>query len=149
MDSEKWRYETIKSCQDTVLQKHLSEHDPRLKVKQGYQASLDKTSKELAEMLSKVSKLDDRALKVVEELPKIAAEMWMKMGTQRYRIVVDMLGMEFTSPSQRAGEAREKAIDLMMWPELWRFGNSQGQYLETKEMLAKGEEDATVPVSMT
>lgn len=85
LDAEKWRYETIKKCQE-ALEQPASEWDARAKLKRDFQNSLDNTSKKLSDALAKVSGLDKGTLRSLEDIFKKAAKMWIEMGTQRCRI---------------------------------------------------------------
>lgn len=134
LDAERWRYETIKRCQE-ALEQPASEWDPRAKLKRDFKNSLDHTREKLSDALAKVSDLDNGTLQSLEDIPKKAAKMWIEMGTQRCRILVVMHGSNLTSQSDRVRKAREDVLELVIIPQLRRFGNSKGQDLYKKELI--------------
>lgn len=134
LEAERWRYETIKQCQEALAQS-ASDLDPRAKLKKNFKISLDNTRKKLSDAVAKVSGLDKGLLQSLDDIPKKAAKMWIEMGTQRCRIFVFMQGSNLTSQSDRVKKAREDVLELVIIPQLWRFGNSKGQDLYKKELI--------------
>jgi hypothetical protein len=90
-------------------------------------------------MLGKVSKLDQKALVAWNAIPKKAADMWIEMGTQRCRLVVVIPNGALTSQAARAKKAREDGLELIIKPELRRYGDSKGQDLSKMETMVKSE----------
>ena len=132
LDTERWRYETIKGCQE-ALQQSPSEFDPRARVKMGHQNSLRLTKKELCKVIEKVTDIDDRILQKLDGIANAATNMWINMGMQRCRIMVVMPNVTLgSSPADRIREARDGSLMLVKRPELRRFGNSRGEDLDTK-----------------
>lgn len=134
LEAERWRYETIKQCQEALAQS-ASDLDPRAKLKKNFKISLDNTRKKLSDAVAKVSGLDKGLLQSLDDIPKKAAKMWIEMGTQRCRIFVFMQGSNLTSQSDRVKKACEDVLELVIIPQLWRFGNSKGQDLYKKELI--------------
>lgn len=115
-------------------------------MKRDFKNSLDNTRKKRSDALEKVSGLDKGLLQSLENIPKVA-RMWIEMGTQR-RILVVMQGSNLTSPSDRVKEARKDVLELVIIPQLWRFGNSKSQDLYKKELI-KGCDGSISSVRMS
>lgn len=128
LEAERWRYETIKQCQEALVQS-ASDLDPRAKLKKNFKISLGNTRKKLSDAVAKVSGLDKGLLQSLDDIPKKAAKMWIEMGTQRCRIFVFMQGSNLTSQSDRVKKAREDVLELVIIPQLWRFLNRDIAFL--------------------
>lgn len=143
LDAERWRYETIKRCQE-ALEQPASKWDPRARLKRDYKNSLDNIQGKLSGALAEVSELENGTIQSLEDICKKAARMWVAMGTQRCRILVVMQGSNITSQSDRV----KKALELVITPQLWRCGNSKGQDLQNEEIIM-GCNGSTSSVRMT
>jgi len=133
--SERWRYRTISRLEEAVTQP-ASKWDPNSDLKREYNESLDSITKELSETLEKVSLLDQEARQALKQIPKKAADLWVKIAKQRCRIVVVLPGSNLKSQPERVRKAREGGFELVAVPELRRFGNSEGQDLEEMEVIS-------------
>jgi hypothetical protein len=92
--------------------------------------------------------VDNDTVQALEDLARKAAKMWLVFGTQRCRILVDMSHSNFQlSSSDRIKKVRESFLELVLVPELRRFGNSKGQDLDKEEKIA-GCEGVTEQVSI-
>jgi hypothetical protein len=145
MGAERWRYETIKPCQE-ALEQPVSDWAPRAKLKKAFKTSLDNIKKELSDTLGRVSNLDESTLQALEDVTEKAAKMGIEMGTQRCRILVVMPGSSLKSQSDRVRKAQEDFLELVVVPELRRFGNSKGENLDKEETIV-GCEGSTVRVA--
>jgi hypothetical protein len=123
-----------------ALKKPASKHDARAKIKQGFETTLNNIQEELLEMLKRVARLDQTALTKWDNIPKRAAEVWIAMGTQRCRLRVIIPGGELTDQADRARKAKEEGLQLVISPELRRYGDPRGQDLgKEPESMVKGE----------
>jgi hypothetical protein len=146
MAAERWRYGAIEGCKDAVSQP-VDELDARAPVKKAYESALSNLKKELIETLGRFSKPDNRVAQAVDEISKQAASMWLDIGTQRYRIRVVMPESSLMSPVDKVKKAQEEYLDLVVTPELRRYGNAKGQDLD-KEETVKGCKLDTARVSL-
>jgi hypothetical protein len=138
LDSERWRYDTIEPCQEAI-NKPASAIAKQTEIKKAFEGMLNKTREELYEMLRKVGKLDHAALEDWAQTPKKVADMWLLMGTQRCRLVMVIPSGELVSQADRAEKARNDGLELVIKPEVVRYGNARGQDLTKKGILVKGE----------
>jgi hypothetical protein len=147
METERWRYVTIKECRAALRQALPSEWDPRAKLKKGFKTSIDALRKEFTSTLSEVANLDKSSVQAMEKMTMKAANMWLEFGMQRCRILVVLQGSNLKSAEERIQRAQEKTLELAVVPELKRFGNSKGQNLHIEETVG-GCDGETVEVSM-
>lgn len=145
-ESERWRYETIKNCQE-ALDQPASEFDSRTKLKRAFKNSIDGIIKRFLDILGKISNMNEDIAQLSAEIPHKAARMWLEMGTQRCRILVVMPGSNLSSQLERVKSAQQGSLELALRAELLRFGNSKGQNLEKKEIIG-GCDRITIPVSL-
>lgn len=145
LNTERWRYETIRACQDALAQP-ASEYDPRRKLKVGFESSLDSIAKALSEIIGRVSDVDDTTAQTLETIARKAAQTCLEFGKQRCRILVDMSGSNMELPLlERVRQVQEGSREFVVVPRLWRVGNSEGQNFE-KRMVIPGCEGTTEPV---
>jgi hypothetical protein len=103
----------------------------------------------LSETIGKVYDVDNNTAQALEDVARKAAKMWLGFGTQRCRILVDMSRSNLKSPSSdRIRKVRGSSLELVVVPELRRFGNSKGQDLDKEEKIA-GCEGITDRVSIS
>lgn len=138
LDSERWRYNSMTPCQE-ALTKPVSDVDAMTKIKFGYEDTLERTKEELLAMLGMVADLGEEDIESWGEIPRKAADMWISMGTQRCRLIVVIPGGEISSQEDRARQARVEGLELVIKPELRRYGDSKGQDLGRVEEMAMGE----------
>lgn len=130
------------------MEKPVSEWDPRARLRRGFKDSLNALKQELTSTLGEVSTLDKSSAQAVESIIRKAAKMWLEFGMQRCRIFVTVQGSNLKSAGERIQRAREATLELVVVPELKRFGNSKGQDVHIEEIVGdcNGE---IVEVSMT
>jgi hypothetical protein len=102
----------------------------------------------LTSTLGEVSTLDKSSAQAAESIIRKAAKMWLEFGMQRCRIFVTVQGSNLKSAGERIQRAQEATLELVVVPELKRFGNSKGQDVHIEETVGdcNGE---IVEVSMT
>jgi hypothetical protein len=147
METERWRYVTIKECRAALRQPVPSEWDPRAKLKRGFKTCIDALKKEFTSTLDEVANLDESSVQAMERITMKAANMWLEFGMQRYRILVVLQRSNLKSVEERIQRAQEDTLELVVVPELKRFGNAEGQNLHIEE-TASGCDGETVEVSM-
>jgi hypothetical protein len=132
IDAERWRYATIKECR-AALEKPASEWDPRARLKKGFKTSIDALKKELTSALGEVSNLDKSRVQTADSIVMKAAKMWLEFGMQRCRILVVVQGSNLKSTEEKIQRAKGAALELVVVPQLKRFGNSKGQDVHIEE----------------
>lgn len=145
METERWRYVTVKEAR-AALKQPTSEWDPRAKPKKGFKISIEALRSDFAAMLGDVVTLDKRNIQAIEKLTIKAANMWLEFGMQRCRLLVVFQGSNLNSAEAKIQAAEEDSLELVVVPELKRFGNSKGQELNRSEIVA-GCEGEIVEVS--
>jgi hypothetical protein len=103
---------------------------------------------ELTSTLGEISNLDKSNVQAAGSIIKKAAKMWLEFGMQRCRILVIVQGSNLGSVEERIQRAREATLELVVVPELKRFGNSKGQDVHIEETVG-GCDGEMVAVSMT
>lgn len=147
METERWRYVTIKECRAALRQPVPSEWDPRAKLKRGFKTCIDALRKEFTSTLGEVANLDKSSVQAIERMTIKAASMWLEFGMQRCRILVVVQGSNLKSAEERIQRAQENTLKLVVVPELKKFGNSKGQDLNVEE-TGGGLDGKTVEASM-
>jgi hypothetical protein len=142
IDAERWRYVNIKECR-AALEKPASEWDPRARLKKGFKTSLDALKKELTSTIEEVSNLDMNSSQMVDRIAIKAAKMWLEFGMQRCRILVVVQGSNLRSAEERIQRAQEDHLELVVIPELKRFGNSKGHDLHMEETVGECDGEIT------
>jgi hypothetical protein len=139
--SEKWRYETMRSCQD-ILKTTTSAYDSRTKLREAYIKSLDVIQEKIEAPMKLVSDLDPSTTKSIRALVEKAAKAWILFGTQRCRIVVVMQDLKTETESKNKRGSQTESIELVIRPELKRIGDSDGGSLEKEQIIAGCEGEA-------
>jgi len=145
LEVERWRYEAVKNCQEALTQQS-SEWDPRAKLKRAFQDSQENVRKHLADMIGKVTPLEEDTTQNLDGISQKAAKMWLEMGSQRCRILI-VIPCSIAPQHVRVEQALEGSLELVKDAGLQRFGNSKGQHLEKKEIIG-GCEGSTIRVSL-
>jgi hypothetical protein len=129
---EKRRYEVAKSFLG-VMEPSTRPSGENLRFKTGYESSISMTLGALYRVLGKVATIEDRQGKTLEGLVRLCARTWLEFCSQPYRLLVTLpLGSgDFLSPPR----LNERALTLVINPELKRYGNSQGENLVRGEMV--------------
>jgi hypothetical protein len=147
METERWRYVTIKECRAALRQPLPSEWDPRAKLTKGFKTSIDALRKELTSTVGEVANLDKYSVMAMERMTIKAANVWHEFGMERGRILVVVRGSNLKSAEERIQRAQEDTLEPVVVPVLKRFGNSKGQDLNIEEIIG-GCDGETVEVSM-
>jgi hypothetical protein len=145
VETERWRYITVRECRAALRQPVPSQWDPRAKLKKGFQASVEQVRKEITTAIGEVALLDKSSVQALEKMTARAARIWLEFGVQRCRIVIVVAGSNLTEVEAKRQNTREDGLDLVMIPKVKRFGNSKGEGLDTEETIA-GREGETVRV---
>jgi hypothetical protein len=136
MEAERWRYVNVKECRTALRQPVDSEWDPRAKLKMGFRATLEAIRNEFTTTVGELVVLEKANIQLMDKISKKAANVWLEYGMQRCRIVFLFGLSSLQSPAERIRQAREGAFDLLVVPELRRYGNSKGLELHTEATVA-------------
>ncbi|KAH6663360.1 hypothetical protein B0J14DRAFT_609299 [Halenospora varia] len=131
-ESEKWRYETMKSCVEATGRR-LDEGDANYSIQQSYEQSLVDVRNDILQELGKVAQVSGGKRQSIEELVKKAAELWLDVGQQRYRMFL-LMSDSGTEPA-RSKLDHTKPLTLVVVPELRRMGTALGEQLDKDELV--------------
>lgn len=146
METERWRYVTIKECRASLRKPVPSQYDIRVKLKEGFKVSLDALRDELTSMLREVAELDDASALILRKVTIKAATMWLEFGVQRCRLLLILPGSDVELMGEGGLGRQGDVLDLVDLPLLKRFGNSKGLDLNVKEVV-QGCDSRIVQVS--
>jgi len=104
-----------------------------LRLKNGYERSISELLDTLHRALGKVATLEDRQAKMLESLVGLCAKTWIEFCSQPYRLIASLPDGSGDLLSQP--KLRERALTLVLSPELKRYGNSKGEHLTIGEMI--------------
>jgi hypothetical protein len=125
--SEEWRYTNVQKCMDAV-EKPLG--DPGLK--RAYIQTREHVGEDIIRALGRMIVTSTVQHKAVKDIVHQAAKLWLDLGIQRCRIIVAVpQGIRGVSRRQDGQRIRE----LVVQPEVLRFGNAQGEGLDTQEVV--------------
>jgi len=131
-EAEKMRYDTIKQCREALQQPTGSNR----RKKDAFEQSLDDTVVEMAQCIERVAQISFKEREHLKNLVKAAADNWLEICSQRYRILVILPNSEeniLKSGWKRMGST--SALKLVARPEIRRIGNAQGQELERQDFV--------------
>jgi hypothetical protein len=137
--SEQWRYVTIREWMESLEQPGSRSITKQMGVA-GYESTLESATRDIRDMVGKVSHSneDSKTVKQIREMVQLAARFWLKMGSQRFRIVVLLPNLgDITADGRRREHLPEKVIAR---PELRRIGNSLGQQLDSIDVVVGDSE---------
>ena len=134
------RYDTIKQCREALQQPTGSNR----RKKDAFEQSLDDTVVEMAQCIERVAQISFKEREHLKNLVKAAADNWLEICSQRYRILVILPNSEeniLKSGWKRMGST--STLKLVARPEIRRIGNAQGQELERQDFVGdwKGSEN--------
>lgn len=131
--SEKWRYDSLKLCSEAMSRAQV-EWD--YKVQGEFGSSIKKVADEMMIELERVSPLSSNEMQRMDELVRKAAQFWLDVGQQRCRVVLLMSSSgEDPVRSDMGSLDRDGTLSLVVIPELRRKGNSQGERLDTNDLV--------------
>ena len=134
-DSERWRYETLRQCQE-ALNKPMSDYDPRQRLRKGCLQSVARVREDMSQALGNVSSVDATTVRSVESIAEKAIKMWVLFGTQRCRLVIASRGSKVTTEAFKVHPSRERCVELAVRPELKRIGDADGVLFEGETTIA-------------
>jgi hypothetical protein len=123
-DTEKWRYETMKGCQE-AMRISPSKYDPRIKIRNGYQTSMDHIAMNLSEAFEMITTITDEQSQGIRALSEKAAKLWISFGTQRCRLFF-VLQSKKDAIETGSDDRCEAVVEFVIRPELKRVGDSDG-----------------------
>jgi len=127
--SEKWRYVTIRACLESIGQPN-SQSTPKQQQKADYESTVNSATDDILTVVKDVSFSDEnsKTVKEIRDIVRLAADFWLKMGSQRCRIIVMLpnLGDDMVDGKRREHLPKQ----LVVQPELRRIGNFLGQQLD-------------------
>jgi hypothetical protein len=131
-ESEKERYETIRRCKEEIQQRKGAIQKRR----EAFEQTLAIIFADIAHTVERVASLGLKESDLLKKLIKTAADSWLEICSQRYRVLVVL-------PSSngnvfKAGQRRSGALRLIAKPEIRRIGNAQGQELGKGEVTIGG-----------
>ena len=106
------------------------------KVKREYELCLKEVTKEMSQELGRVALVSGSERQRMGELAKKAAELWLEVGQKRCRMFL-LMSNSGNKPvlSRRTTLHHDGTLNLVVVPELRRRGNSQGERLDTDELV--------------
>lgn len=128
----------MKKCLEAISMPQL-EGEANFNLKRGYESSLKDVVEDICWELEKSVSISEGELQRMRDLVRKAAQLWLDVGQQRYRLFLLMGEMPLRSgQASLDGGGRQ---DLVVVPELRRKGNAQGERLEVDELVSgcKGE----------
>ncbi|KAF2201017.1 hypothetical protein GQ43DRAFT_463500 [Delitschia confertaspora ATCC 74209] len=133
--SEKARSETIKRCLEQIQQESGSN------VKRCSDQTLSTVTDQVLNAVKRVTTTGPKEVEDLRKLVNTAAKLWLEVCSQRYRILV-VLPNSTGNIFDREQKRDNRALKVIVKPELRRIGNSQGQELSKQEAIGKwkGEE---------
>jgi hypothetical protein len=140
--SEQWRYVTIREWLES-LERPDSQSTTKQTGLAGYKSTLESATRDICDMVRNVSYSteDSKTVKQIGDMVQLATEFWLKMGSQRCRIVVLLPDLgDITVDGRRREHLPEK---LVARPELRRIGNFLGQQLDSIDEVV-GECDSEI-----
>jgi hypothetical protein len=119
----------VKKCRDAI-----DRAIPR--IKESYERSLMAVANGLSAILGTVAPVDNKVLSNMNNLAEMAATLWLKIGTQRFRVVVVISDETKTSTQGGKGRAGQRdPQELVVQPGLRRIGNSHGENLNIEQFI--------------
>ncbi|KIW07010.1 uncharacterized protein PV09_01905 [Verruconis gallopava] len=125
--SEEWRYSKMEMCMEAV---HKTAGDPILK--RAFIQSIQRIEDEILQELNRVVEPSKSQQMSVKDIAHQAARLWLDIGVQRCRILITVpLESRAASRMHDVGRPRE----LVVHPGVQRFGNGQGEHLDTHDAV--------------
>lgn len=137
METERWRYVTIRECRAALRQPVPSQWDPRAKLKKGFQTTIEDLKREMTSTIGELVTLDKNSIQSLEKIAMRAARTWLEFGLQRCRIMVVVQGSNLSMAEEKVQKAQQDGLELVIVPELKRFGTSNGENLNTVETIGE------------
>lgn len=104
-----------------------------LQLKNGYERSVSELLDALYHALGKVAILEDKQARMLESLVRLCAKTWIEFCSQPYRLIASLPDGSGDLLSQ--SKMKERALTLVLSPELKRYGNSKGEHLTSGEVI--------------
>ena len=144
METERWRYITIRECRAALRKPVPSPYDPRAKLKKDFHASMETLKKELSTAVGSMVSVNQENARALEKIAMKAARTWLEFGLQRCRILVQaqLQGAKMTGVNEKIKKAKSDGLVLISSPKLQRFGNARGEDLHEGEYI--GEQEGVV-----
>jgi hypothetical protein len=137
-EAEQWRYENMLTCVEATSQPLSKwEHNSRnFNIRRGYESTLQTTVNEMCRELEHVIMVFDDDKQRMNRFVKKAAELWLQIGQQRYRMFV-VMSQSGKQPkrSARAALDRNRTLEMVVEPGLRRFGSAKGEQLEKEAVV--------------
>ena len=105
------------------------------KLKASYEATVTSLLSAIHQVLSKIAVLEPKDAEALETLVRLCAKTWMELCSQPYRVMMILppgSGDLLSSP-----HPDERPLELIVSPELKRYGNMQGEDLMKGEVFAR------------
>ncbi|PMD58583.1 uncharacterized protein K444DRAFT_413399 [Hyaloscypha bicolor E] len=142
MEAERWRYVNIKECHAALRMRVASELDHRAKLKKSFKFSLENLRESMWRKIGEVVEYKRESVQAMEQMTIKAVNMWLEFGEQRCRI----LAIENRPNGEVVDDRVNKKVDLLVRPQLKRYGKSNGQDLDIEEII-KGCEGESINLS--
>jgi hypothetical protein len=128
--SEQWRYVTIREWLE-IIEQPGSQSRAKQTGKDDYESTLKFAIADMLDMVGRVSYSgkDSKTVNEVTDIVKRAAISWLKMGSQRCRIIISLPNVGEVAADGAGEEYLPR--ELVAHPELRRIGNFLGQHLDT------------------
>jgi len=135
VDTERWRFVTVKECRASLRKPVPSIYDPRAQLKIGYGKAREEMRDKLSKILSEVVDVEKKHRDVIDKLTQQAATMWLEFSMQHYRIIMVIKDPKIDSIQARLRQARTSPLELVIVPRLKSYGNSKGMDLKAEETI--------------
>jgi predicted transcriptional regulator len=119
-----------------------SELDSRAKLKKSFKFSLEKLRETVGTRIAEVAEYNKGSVQATEQITMKAVNIWLEFGEQRCRVLV----IEKRPNSAVVDEKVNKAVNLLVLPQLKRYGKSDGQNLDIEEVI-KGCEGESISLN--
>jgi hypothetical protein len=122
-----------------AISQPLIDGEPNYNIKREYESTLNQVTEELLKELETVARINDRQKQKMRNLVEKAAKLWLDVGQQRCRMFLKMSESgEKPVRSRQEALKRDGCLNLVVMPELRRYGNAQGERLENDPELVMG-----------
>ena len=131
-EMEKSRYEQARIFL-TAIEPSAKSSPDNWNLKNSHEIAVERARNDLHCALGRVAYLAERDRKILDNIVRLCAKIWLECCSQRYRILVtlsDGLDDLLTSPRRDAHTLR-----LLVKPYIKRFGTSQGGDITTGEIV--------------
>jgi len=137
IETERWRYMTVRACREALRPPVPSEWDPRMRLRKGFMDNLEALGSALRVSLENIADLTPSDLQIIERLAKKTATRWLDFLMHRCRIVIRLKSLAVLSIEEKVATAQSKSLESIVLPMVGRYGNVIGADLDTYKTIDK------------